>query len=514
MSQKSIETLAREVIAGKWGNGEERKKRLTAAGYDYDAVQKRVNEILNASSSSSTSSSTSSSFSYLENSKTSGNAYSKRNLKRMKLEYDGTTVKFAVNPEDYTQSEPNRATLTQTKGGAWIDAWGGGIRELTIKGTTGVKGTGNSIDTGYNRWKELRNLIRSVYDSVTDGQEIENLIKFYNYTDNEYFYCYPAQGGIELYRSKSRPHIYQYTIHLWVIRKLGEPASSSGAVGNPNKPIDSGSSTKTTKNQTVETSSGSNAVFSSRITDSQADMITATNTKTKTISGIQEDCREYFTALEPLIGGNSGKISPITGFQCAQGITMQSSGTVSNVTAFTGLDLTSVGEISTLLMSEIKFISRVSTETYMLYTKIKEYSPDVLSPNYTIIPSMEPKQRIIYTISNSTSYDSTIFEFMVKYQKKLTLSKTETNQLKIILLESMLVYQELYKLYYQSEELNTVLTSTNIEVLINNIRAMIMCLNAKYTNQNAKYDRMDISNELRQLEKIFSQVKTDVITYM
>ena len=41
-----IDTVAREVIAGKWGAGEERKKRLTAAGYDYNAVQKRVNAIL------------------------------------------------------------------------------------------------------------------------------------------------------------------------------------------------------------------------------------------------------------------------------------------------------------------------------------------------------------------------------------------------------------------------------------------------------------------------------------
>ena len=45
-AKKSVDTLAREVIQGKWGNGEERKKRLTAAGYDYYAVQKRVNEIL------------------------------------------------------------------------------------------------------------------------------------------------------------------------------------------------------------------------------------------------------------------------------------------------------------------------------------------------------------------------------------------------------------------------------------------------------------------------------------
>lgn len=44
--KRSVDELAREVINSKWGNGEERYKRLTAAGYDYYAVQKRVNEIL------------------------------------------------------------------------------------------------------------------------------------------------------------------------------------------------------------------------------------------------------------------------------------------------------------------------------------------------------------------------------------------------------------------------------------------------------------------------------------
>ncbi len=43
---KSVDTLAREVIQGKWGNGAERKQKLTASGYDYDAVQKRVNELM------------------------------------------------------------------------------------------------------------------------------------------------------------------------------------------------------------------------------------------------------------------------------------------------------------------------------------------------------------------------------------------------------------------------------------------------------------------------------------
>ena len=41
-----INVIALEVIDGKWGNNPERRKRLTAAGYDYEAVQQRVNEIL------------------------------------------------------------------------------------------------------------------------------------------------------------------------------------------------------------------------------------------------------------------------------------------------------------------------------------------------------------------------------------------------------------------------------------------------------------------------------------
>ena len=47
---KSVDELAGEVILGKWGNGDVRKNKLTAAGYDYSAVQKRVNEILSANS--------------------------------------------------------------------------------------------------------------------------------------------------------------------------------------------------------------------------------------------------------------------------------------------------------------------------------------------------------------------------------------------------------------------------------------------------------------------------------
>lgn len=50
-NSKSIEELAKEVIAGKYGNGEERKQKL---GNLYNEVQKRVNEILGNNGSSET----------------------------------------------------------------------------------------------------------------------------------------------------------------------------------------------------------------------------------------------------------------------------------------------------------------------------------------------------------------------------------------------------------------------------------------------------------------------------
>ena len=43
---KTNREVAEEVIAGKWGNGQERKDRLTEAGYDYSKIQEAVNELL------------------------------------------------------------------------------------------------------------------------------------------------------------------------------------------------------------------------------------------------------------------------------------------------------------------------------------------------------------------------------------------------------------------------------------------------------------------------------------
>lgn len=44
--KKSNEEIAKEVVAGKWGNGNARKTALTKAGYDYKTIQTLVNKLL------------------------------------------------------------------------------------------------------------------------------------------------------------------------------------------------------------------------------------------------------------------------------------------------------------------------------------------------------------------------------------------------------------------------------------------------------------------------------------
>lgn len=46
VEKKSIDVIAQEVIAGKWGNGADRKARLKEAGYNYTQVQAKVNKLL------------------------------------------------------------------------------------------------------------------------------------------------------------------------------------------------------------------------------------------------------------------------------------------------------------------------------------------------------------------------------------------------------------------------------------------------------------------------------------
>ena len=50
-AKKTVSELAQEVLKGKWGNGADRKKKLTEAGYDYAKVQAEVNQLVKGKTS-------------------------------------------------------------------------------------------------------------------------------------------------------------------------------------------------------------------------------------------------------------------------------------------------------------------------------------------------------------------------------------------------------------------------------------------------------------------------------
>lgn len=170
----------------------------------------------------------------------SGNANtgsSARTLKRMEFYFKGKSYKFTINPDDYSQTENNKVTVTRTKGGAFVELFGADVVEISISGTTGFKNGTKNPENGYQKFKELRDLVRSTYTNITDAKSISDsdLLAFYNYTDNEYYRTIPDK--FELRRSKSNPLLYKYDIHLYAIRRIGEAAPNKyvSTIGNPIK---------------------------------------------------------------------------------------------------------------------------------------------------------------------------------------------------------------------------------------------------------------------------------------
>lgn len=514
----------------------------------------------------------------------SGNGSNLRSLKRMEIIYKDLDFKFAVNPSDYTQKEPNRVTVTQTKGGAWIDAWGAGIVEFNIKGITGVFGkkftaakdnyftkivnttydvarviSGDSgVDVGYQRWKELRDLFRAVYKAVEDGEEVKDLVQFYNFTDNEYWYCYPSPAGIELYRSKSKPHVYQYTINLLGLRRIGEPAVSTGVIGNPNTEqttnnsptgvtIDTESSgtgstvqggapaeggelveapgevsnengDTTTQTNPQSTIQGGNAyVTKAAATYTQADVTTITNTRTKNNETIRSQSKEYADLLSPIIGGSNGLLVPTTAYNVSKEISITSLGVVLNLNGFTKDNLLQGKNLIVIpndrLTQEIQFLPTVSSDAYNVWKQIRDYSPEILDSTILNYGGLTPTERIIKTVKTSNYYGSTLFEYILQYRTKYYITKTDIKYLKTIMIDTIAVYLNLYKIYSSVGQLTSSITLENITNLIRNIESLILYFEFNSTDENVFYIQ-NIKFELRQLETILHQVKSDVIEYL
>lgn len=154
-------------------------------------------------------------------------------LQRMAFEYRGVIHTMAVNPQEFTQDEPSRSTVTQTKGGAWIDDFGGGLKVIFIKGRSGFQ-NGSSIEN----FKTIRQMVRNYYDNTTPGQEVKNELLFHNFTDDESWVVHTDPSGFKLLRSKANPLEFMYEIRLICLRPAQIPSfdqanEKQSGVGNP-----------------------------------------------------------------------------------------------------------------------------------------------------------------------------------------------------------------------------------------------------------------------------------------
>lgn len=137
-------------------------------------------------------------------------------LQRFEFKVGDRSYKFKLNPEEYSQDEPSRSTVTQTKGGAWIDDFGGGLEIIFMRGSTGMR-------NGFQRFVDLRNTIRYYRDNTNPGNTPSEELIFHNFTDGESWVVHLDPAGFKLFRSKANPLMYMYEIRLVCLRKASQP---------------------------------------------------------------------------------------------------------------------------------------------------------------------------------------------------------------------------------------------------------------------------------------------------
>jgi len=140
-------------------------------------------------------------------------------------------ITLLINPEEFSVTEPARITVTQTKGGAFVDHFGRGLKQVTIRGVTGYKppqreGKVAKI-SGHLHFIELRKLIRDWTEYAKDpNTSKDHVMRFYNWTDEEYWEIAVTQFTLQ--RAVNRPMLYQYNISFTVLRDIDRAPKEYG----------------------------------------------------------------------------------------------------------------------------------------------------------------------------------------------------------------------------------------------------------------------------------------------
>jgi hypothetical protein len=148
------------------------------------------------------------------------------------------THELVVRPEELTRIEPNRVTVHNTLGGAYVDAFGAGIQQIQLSGTLGWRGSRNA--DGEAHFLALRETVRR-WNSLRDTRVAAALspdvveLVFVDALDSIAVVVAPLE--FTLLRSRHSPLLMRYRIRLAVVNDLSTAFSAVvdfilGAIAN------------------------------------------------------------------------------------------------------------------------------------------------------------------------------------------------------------------------------------------------------------------------------------------
>lgn len=133
-------------------------------------------------------------------------------------------------PEDMTYSHPTRSSAINTIGGAYVDDFGTGIADITVRGNTGYKMeivdamTGGTFKSGEMLFLNLRDFVVGRYHELRyaraqAGQDPDGIeLLLVDTLNTAVWVCYPR--SFQLQRTRQSPFLYRYTLQLWGLEKL------------------------------------------------------------------------------------------------------------------------------------------------------------------------------------------------------------------------------------------------------------------------------------------------------
>jgi hypothetical protein len=138
------------------------------------------------------------------------------------LLFDGDTFiegrDLIIRPEELSRTEPVRASITQTLGGAWSDDFGPGLSTITLAGHTGWRGSVS--EDGADQFFQLRKLVverrqELREDRAKTGNPDDIQLVFADQLNGHALYVQPTT--FQLRRHKTRPLLSQYNISMTVL---------------------------------------------------------------------------------------------------------------------------------------------------------------------------------------------------------------------------------------------------------------------------------------------------------